>query len=99
MSPTTRAVLKGAALTIFYYVLILLLMYMTPVIYPMTIVPERYRWMVRFNPVRSILEVFRDPIYFSKIPPLEHLAVAGGVAVLAFVIGYWIIPSFLQPST
>jgi ABC-type polysaccharide/polyol phosphate export permease len=42
---------------------------------------------VRFNPVRSILEVFRDPIYFGKIPPLQHLAVAAGVALVALALG------------
>jgi ABC-2 type transport system permease protein len=65
------------------------LMYMTPVFYPMTIVPERWRFLVRFNPVRSILEVFRDPIYFGKIPPLTHLAVAVGFAAVALALGAW----------
>ncbi len=64
-----------------------LLMYLTPIFYPMTIIPEHMRWAVRFNPVRSILEVFRDPIYFGKIPPAQHLAVATGVALLALVLG------------
>ena len=36
---------------------------------------SRYRPLVRFNPVRSILEVFRDPIYLGKVPPLSHLSV------------------------
>lgn len=64
-----------------------LLMYLTPVFYPMAIVPERARWLVRFNPVRSILEVFRDPIYFGKIPPAQHLAVAAAVALVALALG------------
>jgi ABC-type polysaccharide/polyol phosphate export permease len=64
-----------------------LLMYLTPIFYPMAIVPENVRFVVRFNPVRSILEVFRDPIYFGKIPPLQHLAVAAGVALVALALG------------
>lgn len=64
-----------------------LLMYLTPIFYPMSIVPEELRWIVRFNPIRSILEVFRDPIYNGKIPPLSHLAVAVGVTVLLLAIG------------
>lgn len=64
-----------------------LLMYLTPIFYPMAMVPERARWVVRFNPVRSILEVFRDPIYFGKVPPLQHLAVAAGVALVALALG------------
>ena len=71
-------------------VVLMLLMYLTPVIYPMSIVPERMRFIVRFNPVRSILETFRDPIYYGKIPPLSHLSVALGIAVAAFCIGAWV---------
>lgn len=65
-----------------------LAMYLTPIIYPMSIVPASFLWIVRFNPIRSILEVFRDPIYYGKIPPLSHLAVAVGIAVVALVIGF-----------
>jgi ABC-type polysaccharide/polyol phosphate export permease len=33
------------------------------------------------------MEVFRDPIYYGKIPPWPHLAVALGVAAIALVVG------------
>ena len=68
-------------------VFLTLLMYLTPVIYPMSIIPERMRNIVRYNPVRSILETFRDPIYYGKIPPISHLSVAIGIALVALVIG------------
>lgn len=68
-------------------VLLTLLMYMTPLFYPMDIVPDRFRWAVRFNPMRSILEVFRDPIYFGKIPPWTHLSVAAGITLVALLVG------------
>jgi ABC-2 type transport system permease protein len=71
-------------------VLLMLLMYLTPIIYPQEIVPENWRWIVRFNPVRSILEVFRDPIYQAEIPPLTHLTVCAGIAVAAFVLGAFV---------
>ena len=93
---TLGAGLLLSPLAVFFYdvvelvgVLMMLGMYLTPVFYPMSIVPERFRWIVRFNPVRSILEVFRDPIYYGKVPPLSHLTVAASVAVLLFAIGYW----------
>jgi ABC-2 type transport system permease protein len=68
-------------------VLLMLGMYLTPVFYPQEIIPLDYRWVVRFNPLRSVLEVFRDPIYFGKVPPLSHLAVTLVIAVLALLIG------------
>jgi ABC-type polysaccharide/polyol phosphate export permease len=71
-------------------VMLTLLMYLTPVIYPQEIVPQRMRWVIRFNPIRSILEVFRDPIYNSKIPPLSHLTVSISIAVIALALGAWL---------
>ena len=68
-------------------VILSVLMYLTPIFYPKEIVPERWRWVVRFNPLRSILEVFRDPIYYGKIPPLSHLSVCLLISVVAFVLG------------
>ncbi|MGH9362967.1 MAG: ABC transporter permease [Thermoanaerobaculia bacterium] len=68
-------------------VVLTLLMYLTPIFYPKEIVPESLRWLVRFNPVRSILEVFRDPIYQGEVPPLTHLSVAVAIALLALAVG------------
>jgi ABC-2 type transport system permease protein len=70
-------------------VVLSLLMFLTPIFYPKEIVPPHLLWMVRFNPVRSIMEVFRDPIYQGEIPPLTHLSVAVAIAVIAFVAGAW----------
>lgn len=68
-------------------VILSVLMYLTPIFYPKEIVPERMRWIVRFNPLRSILEVFRDPIYFGKVPPLSHLTVSVLITLAALAIG------------
>lgn len=70
-------------------VVLTLLMYLTPVFYPLSIVPPRFLPLVKYNPVRSVLEVFRDPIYYGKIPPLTHLSVAILAALLALVVGIW----------
>ena len=70
-------------------VLLTLLMYLTPIIYPYEVVPDKYRWIVRYNPLRSILETFRDPIYQREIPPFQHIAVSVGIALAALAIGTW----------
>jgi ABC-2 type transport system permease protein len=71
-------------------VLLSILMYLTPIFYPMKILENsKYLPLVRFNPVRSILEVFRDPIFRGKVPPLSHLSVSIGIAVIALVLGVW----------
>lgn len=69
-------------------VILTLLFYMTPIFYPMSIVEgRRFYWLVHFNPTRSVLEVFRDPIYLHKIPPLSHLSLALFLAVVMLAVG------------
>jgi lipopolysaccharide transport system permease protein len=40
-----------------------ILMFLTPVIYPVSFVPERWRWVLRLNPLSGIIEGFRDAIF------------------------------------
>ena len=71
-------------------VVLTLLFYMTPVIYPMAIVAgHRFYPFIFYNPTRSILEVFRDPIYFAKIPPITHLSLSVVLAVSMLIVGAW----------
>jgi ABC-type polysaccharide/polyol phosphate export permease len=93
---TLGAGLLLAPLAVFFHdivelvgVILQILLFLTPIMYPMAILPERWLWIVRFNPVRSILEVFRDPIYYGKIPPLSHLTVAALLAIALFALGSW----------
>ncbi len=70
-------------------VLLTLLMYLTPLFYPIGALHGIAYELVRFNPVRSVLEVFRDPIYNHKIPPLSHLSVTFSIAFVALAVGSW----------
>ena len=68
-------------------VVLQIVLFLTPIMYPMAILPERWRWIVRFNPVRSILEVFRDPIYYGKIPPRAISPSRSLLALALFALG------------
>jgi lipopolysaccharide transport system permease protein len=39
------------------------LMYATPIVYPLSIVPEKYRWVVALNPMTGIVEGFRSALF------------------------------------
>lgn len=36
-----------------------LIMYASPIVYPLSIVPDKYRWLILANPVTSIIETFK----------------------------------------
>jgi ABC-2 type transport system permease protein len=68
-------------------VVLALVMYMTPVFYPASIVPEKLRWIVQLNPVNLLMEIFREPIYRGTVPSPLHLGLAAGVALVAIGVG------------
>jgi len=72
------------------------LMYLTPIIYPITIVPERFRWLIKLNPIVYLVEIVRDPIYYGTVPSPMTLLVATLLALGALAIG-WIVFRHLAP--
>jgi lipopolysaccharide transport system permease protein len=40
-----------------------ILMFLTPVIYPVSFLPERWQWALRLNPLSGIIEGFRDAVF------------------------------------
>ena len=55
-------------------------MFATPVIYPATLVPERWRWLLTLNPLTGIVEAFRASLFGR---PLDW----GSLAISAVMTG------------
>jgi ABC-type polysaccharide/polyol phosphate export permease len=72
------------------------LMYLTPIIYPISIVPERFRWPIKFNPLVYIVEIVRDPIYYGIVPAPTTLAIAALISFGALA-GGWMIFRHMAP--
>ena len=72
------------------------LMYLTPIIYPISIVPERFRWAIKLNPLVYIVEIVRDPIYYGIIPSPATLSIAAVISFGSLAVG-WMIFRHLAP--
>lgn len=82
-----------AAFNLFYrdiqYVLnlgIILWMYITPVIYPVELLPERYRWIFQVNPMAVLINAYRQIMLSGGMPNLRSLAIAAIVSIIFCVI-------------
>jgi homopolymeric O-antigen transport system permease protein len=64
--------------------------YVTPVLYPESVIPERWRWLLTLNPMTHLLETFRRPIYLGELPPARTLALATAAALLSLLLGWWV---------
>lgn len=62
-------------------------MYLTPVVYPVEYVPERYVKLFYLNPMTSITIAYRDILYYGQVPHINTLINAIVLGVLVLVIG------------
>jgi lipopolysaccharide transport system permease protein len=63
-----------------------LAMYGTPVIYPMSSIPAKYRLLIEANPMSAIIESFRA-IYLGGAIPWPQLGVSTGVTGILLLLG------------
>ena len=81
-----------AAVTVLYrdirYIIpfaIQVLMYLSPVIYPVDLLPGRFRWILSLNPMCGIIEGYRWSILGTPFDPVSMgLAVATSLGLLIF---------------
>jgi lipopolysaccharide transport system permease protein len=59
-------------------------MFLTPVIYPVSFVPERWRWLLRLNPLSGLIEGFRAAI-FGKPFDWKGLVIATTIVLVLLV--------------
>lgn len=62
-------------------------MYLTPVIYPVEMVPEQYVKLFYLNPMTSITIAYRDILYYGKVPQLSTLMNAVIMGIVVLIIG------------
>ncbi len=62
-------------------------MFMTPIMYDISIVPERIRPVFYLNPMTSIVTAYRDIMYSGTVPKFETLGVATGMGILFLILG------------
>jgi lipopolysaccharide transport system permease protein len=64
------------------------LMFLSPVFYPMSAVPERFRPFIMANPLTLIIEQSRDVLIWGRMPNWTWLASYTVVAIIVAWLGY-----------
>jgi lipopolysaccharide transport system permease protein len=63
--------------------------YLTPVIYPVTVIPLKWRWLVWFNPMAPLVEEFKDVVFGWPGPPLWAVPLSLLEIALVFAAAFW----------
>jgi lipopolysaccharide transport system permease protein len=92
---TVGVVLLASAVNVFYrdmrFVVPLglqLWMYLTPIIYPLKMVPERFRTVYMLNPMAGVIDSYRRVILQGKWPEMTYLLLAAAVSVMLLLGAY-----------
>src|SRR4026209_2569346 len=64
-------------------------MYLTPIIYPESMVPERFRTFINLNPFTSLIRSYRRIFLDGSAPDWRGLAYFTAIALVIFLFGYW----------
>jgi len=78
-----RDIVQGVSLVLMAW------MYLTPIIYPESIVPERFSRVIPMNPFTPLIRNYRRIFLESQQPDWTGLGYFTIVAALVFLFGYW----------
>jgi lipopolysaccharide transport system permease protein len=74
--------LVGVALTLWFY--------LTPVLYPLSRVPEGYQWLFDLNPNSLFIEAYRRVVLQGISPGTERVLMGLAISLATFVVGYYL---------
>lgn len=67
---------------------ILVWMYLTPVIYPVEMFPDRYKWIFQLNPMAIIINAYRQVILAGGSPNFSSLGIALLLSIFLLLISH-----------
>jgi lipopolysaccharide transport system permease protein len=67
-----------------------ILMFLTPIFYPVTALPERFRMWVYLNPLTWAVEQARNTLIFGKVPSLHGWVISLMIGAFVAWIGFWL---------
>lgn len=62
-------------------------MYATPIVYPMSQIPEKWQWLYALNPMAAIIETFRYAFLGAGNINLQAMAISLSSTLILFIIG------------
>jgi len=88
------AVLLASSMTVYLrdleHIISIFLMawfYLTPIIYPVSLIPEKYQWIIWLNPLTPLIIAYQDIFFYRKVPGFGGLAYFALLSVAVFIAG------------
>jgi ABC-type polysaccharide/polyol phosphate export permease len=66
--------------------LLMIWFWATPIAYTIDLIPEQFQWVMTLNPAYYMLEIYRDALFYGKIPEIEILLPFLVFSVVLFIV-------------
>jgi len=63
-------------------------LFVTPIIWPMSIVPEKFRLLVQLNPLTGVMETFRSTLFPGREIQWQALLLSAALTVIMLAVGW-----------
>lgn len=74
----------------FVSVILMLGFYATPIVYQANMLPDKFQWALKINPMAQIVEAYRAIFYYHQMPDWTMIGIWGIASVVLLIIGYGI---------
>ena len=64
--------------------------WLTPIVYPLSIIPESYRHLLYFNPMYPIVKGYQDILVYGTAPELTQISIILGISVILLGFGFFL---------
>lgn len=62
--------------------------FLTPVFYPLSMVPEKYHHLFNWNPMHIIISLYRDILYQGTFPNWNNFGTASAISLGTLIVGW-----------
>ena len=68
--------------------MLLMWMYLTPIVYPLSLIPKNYIWLYKLNPMVGIIEGYRSAIFNTSFD-IGTILWSILISISIFIFGFW----------
>ena len=72
----------------FVSIIITVLMFLSPIFYPVSSIPVQYQYLLQFNPLTPTIEAVRDVLYWGNMPSVGMYCIYLTISVLFSWLGF-----------
>ena len=64
--------------------------FLSPIVYPASLVPDKYKFYYMLNPITQLIEMYRNALLNGALPELTGIGIVVITGIILFVFGSWL---------